>query len=293
MQKNDNRQAAARAVLLTGLAMLAFAGNSILCRLALKLSAIDPASFTGLRLAAGAFALVAVVAFPAQSGTVRPRGATWLSGIALFLYAVFFSFAYVALDVATGALILFGCVQATMIGAGLARGDRPGPLEWAGWLLAAAGLALLLLPGARAPSLAGAVLMAAAGIAWGVYSLRGRRAGRPLEATAGNFLRALAFAAPLVVLAAGELRVSPAGALLAVVSGAITSGAGYVLWYAALAHLTSMQAALVQLSVPAIAAAGGVLLLAEPLSPRLTLSGAMILGGICLALVRRTRRLPA
>lgn len=235
---------------LTLLAMLAFAGNSLLCRLALREQAIDPASFTALRLASGVLALV-LIAGVLQRGERNRSGGGWWSALALFLYAVFFSYAYIGLDAASGALILFGFVQATMIGAALVSGDRPGRFEWSGWLLAAAGLVLLLLPGARAPSPAGAALMAVAGIAWGVYSLRGRRESRPLNATAGNFARSLLFAAPLLIVASDRLHWSAPGALLAIVSGALTSGVGYVLWYAALNFLTSMQAALVQLSVPA------------------------------------------
>ncbi|HZD52740.1 MAG TPA: DMT family transporter [Woeseiaceae bacterium] len=269
--------------------MIAFAGNSILCRLALKQQAIDPASFTAIRLIAGALTLVLIVQLVHRRERNRSGGG-WLSALALFLYAVFFSFAYVDLDAASGALILFGFVQATMIGAALAAGDRPGPFEWGGWLAAASGLVLLLLPGARAPSPAGAALMATAGVAWGVYSIRGRRESRPLTATAGNFTRSLVFVLPVLVLARGALHTSPSGAVLAAVSGAVTSGIGYVLWYAALSFLTAMQAALVQLSAPALAAAGGVLLLSEPLSPRLVVCGSMILGGIALALVRRQRR---
>lgn len=274
---------------LTALAMLAFAGNSILCRLALKSAAIDPAGFTAWRLAAGTVALLAIVRVT-QRGRSGETAGSWRSALALFLYAAFFSFAYLELDAAAGALILFGFVQATMIGAGLAAGHRPNAFEWSGWLAAAAGLALLLLPGARAPSPAGAGLMAAAGIAWGIYSLRGRQEALPLAATAGNFLRSFAFVVPLLVVAARGLHASAPGVALAVASGALTSGGGYVLWYAALNYLTPMQAALVQLSVPAIAAAGGVLLLAEPLTLRLVACGALILGGIFLALRRRAGR---
>lgn len=285
-----------RAAALTVFAMLAFAGNSIICRLALKEQTIDPASFTAARLASGALALALIVAI-AQRGTTKQRsGGGWFSALALFLYAAFFSYAYLSLDAASGALILFGFVQVTMIGAALVAGDRPGGFEWGGWLLAAAGLTLLLLPGVEAPSSAGAALMALAGVAWGVYSIRGRRESEPLLATTRNFTRSLLFVAALAafaVFAADGTQWSGEGILLAVLSGALTSGVGYVLWYAALNYLTSMQAALVQLSVPAIAAAGGVLLLTEPLSLRLVVSGAMILGGICLALVRKSRRLPA
>ena len=284
-----------RGAALTALALLAFAGNSIICRFALEEQAIDPASFTAVRLAAGALVL-ALIAGSGRRGSGRRRAGSWLSGLALFLYAAFFSYAYLDLDAASGALILFGFVQVTMIGASLAAGDRPGGFEWGGWLIAAAGLALLLLPGAAAPSHTGAALMALAGGAWGVYSIRGRAESEPLLATSRNFTRSLLFVvllAGVAVSGAGEARWSAAGLLLAILSGALTSGLGYVTWYAALAYLTSMQAALVQLSVPAIAAAGGVLLLGEALSLRLVACGLMIIGGICLALLQKSRRQPA
>lgn len=285
-----------RGTALTVFAMLAFAGNSIICRLALKEEAIDAVSFTALRLASGALALALIVRVVHRGTSSHRTRGSWFSALALFLYAAFFSYAYLSLDAASGALILFGFVQVTMIGAALAAGDRPGSFEWGGWVFAATGLTLLLLPGVEAPSAAGAGLMAFAGIAWGVYSIRGRRESEPLLATAGNFTRSLLFVAVLAVvaaLAADRTHWSVNGVLLAVLSGALTSGLGYVLWYAALNYLSSMQAALVQLSVPAIAAAGGVLLLAEPLSLRLVVCGTMIIGGICLALVRKSRRLPA
>jgi drug/metabolite transporter (DMT)-like permease len=284
-----------RGAALTVFAMLAFAGNSIICRLALKEQTIDPASFTAVRLAAGALALALIVRL-AHRGAKGRNGGGWSSALALFLYAAFFSYAYLSLDAASGALILFGFVQVTMIGAALMAGDRPAGFEWGGWLLAAAGLTLLLLPGAAAPAPGGAALMALAGVAWGVYSIRGRREAEPLLATSRNFTRSLLFVAGLALFAAAAAdgtHWSANGLLLAMLSGALTSGLGYVIWYAALNYLSSMQAALVQLSVPAIAAAGGVLLLAEPLSPRLVVCGTMIIGGICVALLRKARRLPA
>lgn len=280
---------ASRAIALTSFAMLAFAGNSILCRLALKQDAIDPASFTAVRLASGALALMVIVGATRRAGAARSSG-SFTSALMLFLYAACFSFAYVSLDAASGALILFGFVQATMIAVALISGDRPGRSEWSGWVLAAAGLTLLLLPGAAAPSPAGAGLMALAGIAWGIYSIRGRRERDAMLATSGNFTRSLLFVALLAFAVLRKTHWSSSGLVLAAVSGALTSGLGYVLWYSALRYLTSMQAALVQLSVPAIAAAGGVLLLAEPLSMRLIGCGAMIIGGICLALMRKFRR---
>lgn len=269
--------------------MLAFAGNSIICRLALKQQTIDPASFTAVRLVSGALALVLLAGIVGRGSKVR-SGGSWMSALMLFLYAICFSYAYLSLDAASGALILFGFVQATMIAAALVTGDRPGLFEWSGWLLAAAGLSILLLPGARAPSPAGAALMAFAGIAWGIYSIRGRHENDAMLATTGNFLRSVLFVVVLASIVFRKTQLSGTGLLLASVSGALTSGVGYVLWYAALNHLTSMQAALVQLSVPAIAAAGGVLLLAESLSMRLVGCGIMILGGICLALTRKARR---
>ena len=281
--------------MLTLLAMLAFAGNSVICRLALKAQVIDAASFTAIRLASGALVLALIVGLMRRTSADRHTGG-WFSALALFLYAAFFSYAYLSLDTASGALILFGFVQVTMIGAALVAGDRPGGFEWAGWLLAAAGLTLLLLPGAAAPSPAGAVVMALAGIAWGAYSLRGRGESDPLLATSRNFTRSLVLVAVLVAAAlAGGDRThwSVEGIVLAILSGALTSGLGYVSWYAALTYLTSMQAALVQLSVPAIAAAGGVLLLAEALSLRLVACGLMIIGGICMALLQKSRRQPA
>jgi drug/metabolite transporter (DMT)-like permease len=278
-----------RGIALTSLAMLAFAGNSILCRLALKQDAIDPASFTAVRLASGAFALIVIAGAVRRTGPAR-SGGSWTSALMLFLYAACFSFAYVSLDAASGALILFGFVQATMIAVALVSGDRPGLFEWGGWLLAAGGLTALLLPGAAAPSAAGAALMAVAGIAWGLYSIRGQREPDALLATSGNFTRSLLFIGLLALSIPGHARWSARGVALAVISGGVTSGLGYVLWYAALNYLTSMRAALVQLSVPVIAAAGGVLLLAESLSLRLVLCGALIVGGICLALTGKFRR---
>jgi drug/metabolite transporter (DMT)-like permease len=269
--------------------MLAFAGNSILCRMALADATIDPASFTALRLASGAAMLLLVLSLSHRRKATKGHG-SWLSALMLFVYAVCFSYAYVTLSAGAGALILFGFVQATMIGWGLWTGDRPAGLEWLGWAVAVLGLVWLVMPGIEAPPMAGAALMAASGAAWGIYTLRGRGESDPLAATASNFTRSLVFAAALALIAIGNTDVSSRGALLAVLSGAATSGIGYVIWYAALDELTAMQAALVQLSVPAIAAGGGVLLLAEPLTVRLLLSTALVLGGLSLALSRKTAR---
>lgn len=272
-----------KTVTLTVAAMLAFAANSLLCRLALQQGGIDPASFASIRLVSGAMVLFAIVRF--QSGPPAPRHVDGLAALMLFAYVAFFSFAYVTLPAGTGALILFGAVQLTMLGAGLRSGERFGLLAWFGLGLAVAGLVYLVSPGVAAPPLQGAVLMAAAGVAWGVYSLRGRKVADPLAATASNFMRAVPLALALNLLWAAKVHASPIGVALAVASGALTSGIGYVIWYAALPRLTSMRAATVQLSVPLIAAFGGVALLAEALTPRLLVASVAILGGIAVVLM--------
>ena len=208
----------------------------------------------------------------------------------LFLYAVPFSLAYVSLGAGTGALILFGAVQSTMLAVALATGERPHPLQWTGLILALAGLVYLVLPGLTAPPPAGAALMALAGMSWGIYSLRGRRASNPLAETAGNFLRSVPMAAAVSLVVAAHARWDLEGAILAILSGVVASGLGYVAWYAALGHLSATRAATVQLAVPVIAAAGGVLLLAEPVTARLVLAAVLILGGVALALVRTEPR---
>ena len=272
-----------RVPLLVVFAMLAFAGNSLLCRAALSDTAIDAASFTAIRLASGALMLIVLL----RLRGVRPSsGGSWPMAAMLFAYAAFFSFAYRDLTAATGALLLFGAVQATMIGVGLRRGERLHPVQLAGLLLAAGGLVTLLLPGLAAPPPARALLMLGAGVAWGVYSLRGQGAGEPIAATGGNFLRAVPFAALLILTAFGRESVDYTGLFYAVLSGAVTSGLGYVLWYAALPALSATSAATIQLSVPAIAAIGGAVLLAEPVTARLLLASAAILGGIALTIWR-------
>jgi drug/metabolite transporter (DMT)-like permease len=260
---------------LTAVAMLAFAGNSLLCRLALQHSGIDPASFTTVRLTSGAVVLWALVRWRGQ----RPAG-DWGSAAALFVYAAAFSYAYLSLSAGTGALLLFGAVQATMLGWGLWRGQRLGWGQTAGLMLALGGLVALLLPGVTAPPAVGALLMLAAGVAWGVYSLRGRGAGDPTAVTAGNFVRASALAVPLALAALPWARVDVAGLLWALCSGAVTSGLGYAIWYTALKGLQPTSSASVQLSVPVLTALGGVALLSEPLTLRLALCSAAILGGI-------------
>jgi len=268
---------------LTSLAMFAFAGNSLLCRMALKGTAIDPATFTSIRVLSGAFALWLIVS--TRTGT-RVQGGTWPSALALFAYAAAFSFAYIDLSAGTGALLLFGAVQATMILFGLWKGERLNGWQGIGLAMALGGLIALLLPGLSAPPLGSAILMVGAGTAWGAYSLRGKGAGDPLAATAGNFLRAVAFAAVLSLALQATARVDAEGIAYAIASGAITSGVGYAIWYSALRGLKAASAATVQLSVPVIAAIGGVLLLGEPLTLRLIGASVAVLGGIALVVLR-------
>lgn len=276
----------ARVLALTGLAMAAFAGNSLLCRQALARTDVDPATFTSVRVASGALAL----ALLARARGVPPAAAgSWGSALALFAYAAAFSFAYVSLPASTGALLLFGAVQLTMIGRGLRAGERPRPAQVAGLLAAFAGLVVLLAPGLAAPEPRGAALMLAAGVAWGVYSLRGRAAGAPLAVTSGNFARAVPFALATSLAFAGRASADPAGLALAAVSGALASGVGYAIWYSALPGLTATRAASVQLSVPVLASLGGIAFLGEPLTPRLVAASAAILGGIALVIGDRGR----
>ncbi|UZJ44775.1 DMT family transporter [Marinimicrobium sp. C6131] len=259
------------------LAMVAFAGNSLLCRVALASGEIDAASFTTIRLVSGAATLAALVSYRRKPRTV---GGSWLSAFALFAYAAGFSFAYLDLSAATGALVLFGAVQATMIGVGIWSGERLNGLQILGVLAAVAGLVALLLPGVEAPPLSGALLMLGAGVAWGVYSLRGRGLGDPTHETAGNFIRAVPMAVVLSVLFYSSVEIAPLGALYAVASGALASGLGYAIWYMALPHLRATTAATIQLSVPALAAVGGVIVLSEPVTLRLAVCSIAILGGV-------------
>lgn len=284
----------ARTAALTALAMLAFAANSLLCRMALQPALIDPASFGSVRLVSGAIVLAAIVRLRATRGAASHGD--WAAAAMLFAYVAFFSFAYLSLSAGTGALILFGAVQLTMLVAGLRAGEHFGMAARVGLALAVAGLVYLVLPGLSAPPLLGAALMAAAGVAWGLYSLHGRGVTDPLAATAGNFIRAVPMAlalSALAMLAAQAAHAAAAGIVLAVLSGAITSGLGYVIWYAALRGLNATRAAVVQLSVPPIAAAGGTLLLGEGISLRLALASAAILGGIALVLTSRAKRMSA
>jgi drug/metabolite transporter (DMT)-like permease len=275
---------------MTAAALVGFAANSLLCRAALRPRLVDAATFTTVRLVSGALVLVVLagLARPASSPVATLRAGSWLSAGALFAYAAAFSFAYVRIGAAVGALLLFGAVQATMLGWGLFRGERPRAAEWAGLAVALFGVVALVAPGLSAPDPVGAALMIAAGVAWGAYSLRGRgrSSSPPLVVTAAHFARAVPLTAALSVIALRPGHLSARGALLAAASGALASGVGYSLWYAALPAMTATRAAIVQLSVPLLAAAGAVALLGEPLTPRVALSGAAILGGVALAVVK-------
>jgi drug/metabolite transporter (DMT)-like permease len=276
----------ARIALLTSLAMIAFASNSLLCRAALKHTSIDAASFTTIRLIAGALVLWLIV----QMRFSRREGrGNWISALALFVYAAGFSFAYVSLSASTGALLLFGAVQATMIGLGLWSGERLQRMQLVGLVLALGGLVGLLSPGLSAPPLSGSLLMLSAGVAWGVYSIRGKGAGDPMKVTAGNFLRAVPFAAVLILLIKRDLSVDAAGFWYAIVSGAVASGLGYAIWYAALPMLKVTTAATVQLSVPVLTAVGGIAFLGESVTLRLVLASMAILGGIGLVIQKKQR----
>ncbi|MCK9609265.1 MAG: DMT family transporter [Methylomonas sp.] len=276
-----------RIVAFTSLAMLAFAGNSLLCRIALKHTGIDAASFTSIRLASGALMLWLLVRISA--GALNGRG-DWLSAIALFCYAAGFSLAYVSLSTATGALLLFGAVQASMIGYGMWCGERFLKRQVAGFLLAFAGLIGLMLPGLSAPPLSDSLLMLAAGVAWGIYSLRGKAAGNATEVTTGNFLRAVPIALLLNIFMFKKASLDAAGVGYAVSSGALASGLGYAIWYTVLPALKASQAATVQLCVPVLAALGGIVLLGEPITLRLALASLAILGGIALVILTRKAR---
>lgn len=276
----------ARTVFLTTLAMIAFAGNSLLCRMALKHTGIDAASFTTIRLISGAVILGLVVRWHHRA-QVRTGDGNWPSAFALFAYAAGFSFAYVDLSAATGALLLFGAVQATMIGYGVWHGERLLRLQLVGFVLALAGLVGLMLPGLAAPPLYSALLMLGAGAAWGIYSLRGKGAGDPTAVTAGNFLRTIPITAALSLLMVNNISLDPAGIGYAVLSGALASAIGYVIWYQALPALKATQAATVQLSVPVLAALGGIVFLMEPVDWRMVLASIAILGGIALVILEK------
>ena len=275
-----------RIAFLTSLAMIAFASNSLLCRIALEHTRIDAASFTTIRLVSGAIMLWLIVRTRRGAFT---GGGNWQSSFALFAYAAGFSFAYVSLPAATGALLLFGAVQATMIGYGIWAGERLLTRQLVGLVLALGGLVGLLWPGFSAPPLHGSVLMLGAGVAWGIYSLRGKGAGDPTRVTAGNFLRAAPIAALLSVVLLNSASLDALGCWYAILSGALASGLGYAIWYTAIPALKATKAATVQLSVPVIAALGGIVFLGESITLRLALASVAILGGIALVILEKQR----
>jgi len=275
-----------RVFVLTSFAMVAFAGNSLLCRMALKDSQIDAASFTSIRIISGALVLYLIVRTRRKA---TGSSGDWPSALALFCYAAGFSFAYVDLPAAIGALLLFGAVQVTMIGYGFSTGERLALRQSAGLVLAFGGLVGLLLPGLSAPPPGAAALMLGAGVAWGVYSIRGKAGGDATCTTAGNFLRAAPLAVGLNLAMLPASQPATLGIACAMASGAITSGIGYAIWYSAVRGLKATHAATVQLSVPVIAAAGGIVFLGEAISVRLVIASAAILGGVAFVVIEKPR----
>lgn len=289
-----------KTLFLTGLALLAFAGNSILCRLALQdnhgHAAIDASSFTAIRLLSGSLILFLILSWQqlrqgkqAIHSQDAKKSGSWYATLMLFIYALGFSFAYISLNTGTGALILFGAVQITMIGVSLMAGQRLSAAEIVGVAIAFAGFVYLMLPGASAPSLSGFILMAAAGVAWGLYTLAGKGSARPLHDTAFNFMRTTPFVAILLLLTISSSEISHEGVILAVLSGALASGLGYTLWYMALEKLSTVQAASLQLLVPLIATLGGAWLAGEAVEIRLIVASSLILGGIMVVIMGRAR----
>lgn len=283
------RPALSTTIILTTLAMIAFAANSVLARLALHGTTIDALSYTAVRLTSAAVMLVALVLLRSGRSFHLPFSA--LSALALFGYALAFSLAYLRLETGMGALILFGVVQLTMIGWGVRCGERLSVLQWGGVVMACAAFAYLMTPGLSAPDSLGAALMALSGLCWGVYSLLGRGGGDPLLRTASNFIWSLPLIAAACALSigtgVGEVHLPLRGVIMAMISGAVMSGAGYAIWYGALRGLAATHAGIVQLSVPVIAALGGVSFVAEPLTARLMIASVFILGGIALVMTRR------
>ncbi len=273
-----------KTITFTMIALVAFAANSVLCRLALGEKTIDASSFTAIRLLSGAIVLLGILQFSGNKNNSSTKGC-WLATIMLFLYAASFSFAYITLDTGTGALILFGAVQSTMILLSLISGNKLHVTEWMGITIAFIGFVYLVLPGVSAPSMTGFSLMTMAGIAWGIYTLKGRSSANPLADTTYNFARSIPLVLILAVLTIQTAHISSKGIVLAMVSGGITSGMGYTIWYFALGGLSATQAAVVQLCVPVIAAFGGVLFVSEKINLRLILSALLILGGILVVIL--------
>jgi len=277
-------------ILYTTFALVAFAFNSILCRLALRGGEIDAAGFTAVRLLSGAVTLSIIsylvhrrTAKAVTDGRLAVSG-RWQSATLLFTYAICFSLAYLGIPAGAGALVLFGSVQLTMVTLAIVNGERPRPIEWIGLFTALGGLVYLVLPGMAAPPLSSSLLMAAAGAAWGIYSHRGKTGGDPLANTTGSFIRTLPFAAIAVVIFLPNIHLSARGVAIAVLSGAVASGIGYTVWFAAIKYHTSTRAAVLQLAVPVIAAVFGIVLLGETATPRTVFAASLILGGIGLTI---------
>ena len=276
-------------LILAAFTLIAFAANSLLCRMALGGHLIDPVSFTTLRLVSGALALIPISRLVVETKTLQKTKGSWSSSFALFTYAAAFSLAYVSLSAGMGALILFGSVQVTMIGAALKSGERLGLAQWFGLAAAMGGLIFLVLPGISAPDPIGALLMCVSGIAWGAYSIRGKGVSAPVAMTAMNFTRSMPMAIIASAFAFSSVQLQPLGVMLALVSGVVASGMGYVLWYKTLHGLTTAQASIVQLIVPVLAAVGGITFLSEQVTVRLVAASMMILGGVALAITKRKR----
>lgn len=283
-----------RTSILAAITMCAFALNSVFGRIALSNDAIDPASYTSIRLASGALMLLLLVSLRGGFKSAKVEGSFFsnigVSAIALFAYAAFFSFAYILLDTGVGALILFTCVQGVMIGWGIFTGERPNPQAWIGIVLAMVGFVYLVYPGLKAPDFWGATLMAISGIAWGVYSLRGRTQPNPLQATARNFIWSVPITLALSVIFISQTKMELPGIMLAITSGAVTSALGYALWYETLKGLTATKAGILQLTVPAIAAFGGIITLDEPLTWRFIIASILILGGVAMVIIAKEKR---
>ena len=281
-----------RIVITTAFALISFAANSLLCRKALGENLIDPVSFTTIRLVSGALALIIITQIFNESDNPDQAKGSWGSGLALFAYAIAFSLAYITLSAGMGALILFGSVQMTMISYALKKGEKLSLVQWTGLVAAIAGLVYLVLPGVSSPNPIGALLMCISGIAWGIYSIRGKGVSSPIMMTAWNFVRSTPAAVIALFIALSSIHLEKYGVLLALISGVITSGLGYVLWYMALRGLTTTQASAVQLMVPAIAAFGGVVFLAEIVSLRLIFGSILIVGGVALAILNIQKSTP-
>jgi len=279
-----NNKSFLKTSLLTGLALIAFAANSVLCRLALGNETIDAPSFTGIRLLSGAITLFIILSIKRGNKGASSKG-SWTAGLMLFLYAITFSYAYLSVDTGTGALILFGSVQITMIMLSLVTGTRLHLTEWSGVIIAFTGFIYLILPDITTPSVNGFILMTVSGMSWGIYTLKGRSSKNPLMDTTYNFLRTIPFVALLAIFTMQNMSYSFEGIVLALISGAVTSGVGYTIWYIALSGLSSTQAAVLQLSVPVIAAIGGVVFVSEEITIRLIISATIVLSGILMVVL--------